>query len=434
MVINSADSVNLIFREQWWGANCFSTLSGVDLEQKVGQMSKTAQELLHALNESDLNAKFIPNENDRKTIVKVAHSLQVESSWQDVLTNIDYKADNVAYNRLGYILLRVRLIKNPPIAPLEVRPSYLQQIIFLVWNKLTKDYKMNFKFDESTPPYAFSVCTGYSPSTPIIDWTRETINLHKHELGQWAELYSGQFEDYREDVYQKRVENDLSNRQSEIHLIHRNSALIYMEPKNYTAYFIKDADTPDSTNYMYASVINPINKIRTIAFAMIALNSRIDADMKNLVDKDYIKKPVKEIKQDLERTSQLKNMLQILLAPFFTDISRSNRQHYTSVIARAVTLNDIENMWARISQKLEASSHELNAIYNDKQDETEKKQEKALGMVNFILGAGIIFDIIDFIVKGDTTAVTDIKFYIGVVMAVVLVVMLIAYFKNRSKR
>src|SRR4030042_492542 len=242
MAANSVDTVHLLFREQWWGANCFSTLSGVELEQKVKHMGQAAQEQLHALSESDLNAKYIPNEDERKAIVKIARGLQVESTWQDVLANTDYEADKVVYLRLGYILFRVRLLKNAPVTPAEVRPNYLQQIVFLVWNKLTKDNDVNFQFDESTPPYAFSVCTGYAPAAPVVEWTKETIDLHKKELGQWAELYSGQFEDYRADVYQKRVENDLSNRQSEIHLINRNSALIYMDPKNYDAYLIKYAE------------------------------------------------------------------------------------------------------------------------------------------------------------------------------------------------
>ncbi len=431
MATLSTENVRLLFREQWWGANCFTTFSGKELEEKTHILGKQAQEQLQALVESDLNAKFIPNEADRKAIVDLSHSLQVESNWQEVLPNAGYISDKVTYHNLGYILFRVRLINNATFPRENIRPSHLQQIIMLVWGKLTKDNSQFFKFDESTPPYVFSVCVGNSPTNSSIAWIREAIDLHKRELGQWAELYSGQFADYRDDVYERRVENDLSNRTSEIHLIHRNSALIYMEPKNYEAFFIKDADTPNSTNYMYTSVLNPINKIRTIAFAMIALNSQLDLNLRNLADEQYVKKPIKQIKDDLDKTTRLKNMLQILLAPFFTDISRSNRQHYTSVLQRAVTLNDIDGIWERISQKIESSSHELSSIYDEKQEETTKKQEKALGMVNLILSAGIVFDIVGYIVTG--AEADQIKLYIGAVMAVFLVIMLITYFARRAK-
>ncbi len=426
------ETVQLLFREQWWGANCYATLSGKELEEKILLLGKIAQEQLQSLNESDLNTKYIPIEADRKAIVNLAHSLQIETSWQVVLANADTLVDKVTYKNLGYILFRIRLIKNSPVSPKNVRPSHLQQIIMIVWSKLTKDNSQVFKFDELTPPYVFSVCVGYLPSSPKIEWTSDAIDVHKRELGQWAELYSGQFADYRDDIYERRVESDLSNRTSEIHIINRNSALIYMEPENYDAFFIKDADTPNSTNYIYGSVVIPVNKIRTIAFAMIALNSQIDLNMRNLADKEYVKKPLKEIKNDLEKTTRLKNMLQILLAPFFTDISRSNRQHYTSVLSRAVSLNDIDGVWNRISQKIEATSHDLSAIYDEKQDETEKKQEKSLGMVNLILSAGIVFDIVGYIVTSDQEG-AQIKFYIGIIMAMFLVILLITYFKNRAK-
>ncbi len=432
----TTENLRLLFREQWWGANCFSTLAGKELEEKTIQLGKTAQDQLQGLNESDLNTKFIPNEADRKAIVELARSLQIEGSWQDVLAKAETLVDNVTYHSLGYILFRVRLNKDSRVTPENVRPNHLQQIIMLVWNKLTKDNSQAYRFDSLTPPYVFSVCSGHFPSSPDVEWTREEINSHKRELGQWAELYSGQFEDYRDDVYEKRVEGDLSNRKSEIHILNRNSALLYMEPKNYDAFFIKDADTPNSTNYMYGSVLLPVNKIRTIAFAMIALNSQIDLNMRNLADKEYIKKPIKDIKKDLDNTTRLKNMLQTLLAPFFTDISRSNRQHYTSVLSRAVELNDIDGVWERISQKIEATSDDLSVIYDEKQEESTKKQEKALGMVNLILSAGIVFDLVGYIapVSGlDVTGQDYIKGVIGVIMGAFLALMLVMYLKRRSK-
>jgi len=52
-----------------------------------------------------------------------------------------------------------------------------------------------------------------------------------------------------------------------------------------------------------------------------------------------------------------------------------------------------------ISDKLESNTQELNSIFLDKQEETNKRQEKILNIVNLILGAGIVFEIVDFLVE-----------------------------------
>ncbi|GAG54096.1 unnamed protein product, partial [marine sediment metagenome] len=54
------------------------------------------------------------------------------------------------------------------------------------------------------------------------------IEKYKKVIGSWTEIYSGQWEDYSETLFNKRIENNLSNRLSELHFLRRNSGFIYM--------------------------------------------------------------------------------------------------------------------------------------------------------------------------------------------------------------
>jgi len=200
---------------------------------------------------------------------------------------------------------------------------------------LKEKFKFEFLFDDTTPPYIVSVCSGNSNGS-IIEWTKENTHKYKSEIGQWIELYSGQFPDYRDELYERRIEVDLSNRTSEMHFINRNSGLIYMEPDNYCRYFIKDDDTPDSSGYMRDTVVRTIIQIRSIAFAMIVVSDEVDEDTGQLGSEEFSARKSKEIKEDLEVTNKLKLTLQRTISPFFTDLTRSHRQHYHAILKRCV--------------------------------------------------------------------------------------------------
>ncbi|HMF34224.1 MAG TPA: hypothetical protein VKK79_22555, partial [Candidatus Lokiarchaeia archaeon] len=270
---------------------------------------------------------------------------------------------------------------------------------------------------------------GYDPASPHIEWTPQNASLNKKELGLWSEIYSGQFPDYRETLYESRVEGDISNRLSEMHIILRNSALIYMDPDNYDSFFINDEVTPDSTGYMFNYLIIPTIRIRTISFAMIVVTSRIDQNAKMLIDEKYLKQPLKKIKDDLEKTTRLKNILQGMISPFFTDLSRSYRQHYTAVLHRLVDLYDIEKNWTIISQKVATNIQELNSIFLDKQEDAQKRQEKILSLVNVLLGASIVFEIVDILVPVEP-AHTFAKQIVAGILGIVIVVLLVSFLRK----
>ena len=118
---------------------------------------------------------------------------------------------------------------------------------------------------------------------------------HQREMGNWVELFSGGYDDYRDSIYEDRVKNDLSNRASEMHFFNRNSALIYLDPPNYELYFrYKDPEYPKSTGYLYDKALTTVIKIETILFALLTLSARVDEDTKNLANNAYKKRSTRE--------------------------------------------------------------------------------------------------------------------------------------------
>ncbi|MCF2139608.1 MAG: hypothetical protein K9W44_06100 [Candidatus Lokiarchaeota archaeon] len=415
MVDEYKPNLHFIFHEQWLGISVLCDLSENEISKNLQEMEQFVNDVFLKITIDKINPTYVPDIKDREKIVSIAHNLKCSFEWQNYIEDFRYVHSNHTYNKLGYILIRVRLKENisPDFDLRIIRPQYLQQIVFSFWFGLIKKFQNHFLFDEKTVPYAFNVCSEVDPRDLLtIEWNPHNIQKYKREIGDWCVLYSGQFPDYHDLLYERRVEVNLSNRSSEMHFIHRNSAFLYMRPENYNKFFIKDNETPNSTGYMFNTVIKTVCQMRTIGFAMILVNSEIDIDTSQLTSRDFKEKDPGLIKDDLEKTTRLKMILQRTLAPFFTDLSRSHRQHYHTLLQHCVNLYNIEKNWKMISDKLESNTQELNSLFLDKQEEASKRQEKILNIVNLILGAGIVFEIVDFIVD-DTDLQSLIKKIVG---------------------
>ncbi len=432
-MLNELGGFRLKFKEQWWCVSAFTELDGEKLTDEIKKLSDYVETQIRGLKKSNIYPRFVPNANDRQNIALLSQNLKIELEWEEYIENFNFEAKNCTYDKLGYLLFRVRLKDNPEFNILDVRPNYLQQIILIVWKRLQEKFKFEFLFDDKTPPYIVSVCSGNSNDS-IIEWTKENTHKYKSEIGQWIELYSGQFPDYRDELYERRIEVDLSNRTSEMHFINRNSGLIYLEPDNYRRYFIKDDDTPDSSGYMRDTVIRTIIQIRSIAFAMIVVSDEIDEDTGQLGSKEFMAKKSKEIKNDLEKTNKLKLILQRTLSPIFTDLTRSHRQHYHAILKRCFENNEIEKNWELILGKIDSNTQEMNSIFLDKQEESSERQEKILNMVNLILGAGIVFDIIGYILADQASLQKLLAQIIGGALISVLIFLILKLYGPKRKK
>ena len=392
-------TIKLIFHEEWLGISTLTSLEGKELDDEIIKIEKHVNRRCKKISMEMIDQNFVPDVLIREKIVRVANSLDFTVNWNEYIEDFQYLHEDQVFKKLGYLLMRIQLKENNAngCKNSEIRPEIMQQVVFLIWYDLIKVFEKKFLFDEHTVPYAINVVSSLDPQSDIA-WTKETINNHKQEIGKWVELYTGHFPDYHDELYDRRVESNLSNRTSEMHFINRNSGLIFMNETNYPKYFIKDEYTPDSTGYMYNTVLKTVIQIRTIGFAMVLINGEIDRDTHQLTTKEFTDKKPALIKDDLDKTNRLKMILQKTLAPFFTDLSRSHRQHYHTLLKHSVEINDIEKNWQMIASKLKSNTEELNSIFLDKQEEGNKRQEKILNMVNIILGASIIFEILGYLV------------------------------------
>ncbi len=207
-----------------------------------------------------------------------------------------------------------------------------------------------------------------------------------------------------------------------------------MNPDNYRRYFIKDKNTPDSSGYMYNTVVKTIIQIRSIAFAMIVVSDEIDEDTEQLGSDVFMTKKPKDIKEDLEKTNKLKLILQKTLSPIFTDLTRSHRQHYHAILGRCYENNEIDKTWELILNKIDSNTQEMNSIFLDKQEESSERQEKILNMVNLILGAGIVFDIIGYIVAEESIQKTIVQIIGGGLISVLIILILKLYGPKLKKK
>ncbi|MHA1745137.1 MAG: hypothetical protein ACTSWW_03995 [Promethearchaeota archaeon] len=426
--------MKLIFLEEWLGFSALTDLHGKELTAEIQRMEKMANVLCKNGTLEMLSAKHVPIQETRELIIRILHSIRISIIWNAYVDDFNYPHGEKTYQNLGYVLFRIQFSQDNThgIKKTDIRPEHLQQIIFVLAKGLQKTLGNRFLFDTKTVPYAVTVCSGLEGS-PEIEWYNKTISEHKHEIGKWVELYSGQFSDYHDELYERRIRTNLSNRTSEMHFLNRNSGLIYMKPENYDAYFITEERTKNSTGYMYDVLLKTIFQIRTIAFAMILVTGEIDKDTLQLTTKSFIEKDSTVIKEDLDRTKRLKMILQKTLAPFQTDLSRSHRQHYHAILKHSVEINDIEKIWVTITTKLESNVESLNSIFLDKQEDANKRQEKKLAWVNGLLGASIVFEILSFLIDDPILLSLVKKIVGGVFLVFILGILVLPKFFKKKK-
>ncbi len=224
--------MQLLYKEAYLLITCLSNISIDACNDKMGTISEFIQKQYQDSNINQINKQFVPNENDRNLIITIAKSSLVSGEWLPIIENFDFQENGKKFNLAGCIIVRTKIdeskLKAMEKMRGEIRPNHLQQLVFLFWNKLLDTMKDCFLFDKSTIPYFITVCSGYLDSSLKIEWNNESVKKYAEELGQWAEVYSGQYPDYREEVNLRRVQEDLSNRESEIHILNKNSALLYI--------------------------------------------------------------------------------------------------------------------------------------------------------------------------------------------------------------
>ena len=418
------ENLQFILKQVFYYVSAFINSKKVDGNQISVEIEKAVKQKLNNLSDKDIFRKDL---KDR--IIEIAKNTTIDCLWVPYIEHFPYQDENSDrdFNTLGYFEFNVDHYKDKPSEKEKLTPMLLQQIPFLVLGVLAElskkeEYKVIY-LDLESPLYMFATSNGCKPAN--IQWTSENIEKYKKEISYWTVIYSGQWEDYSDDLYDRRVQNNLSNRLSELHFIHRNSGFIYMAEENYEKFF---------ESYMMKYVIEPTPKMRAVQFSLRSINESLDllflktqtGVFENL---DYIEEKIKNLRL-------LRGLIQTRLSVIYNELDYNRREHYTTVLKYLLNEFDIKGIAERINEKFETIYEAIQDLYQKQNEQNQKRTEKGLNLLNLLFGAGILADLAGVIMLAFTLQEGDLptvllNSIIGSIITVILSVTVIYYIYTR---
>lgn len=376
--------MEFIYKEEFWFISTFLNTSLVEGDKKSQEIEKQVRERLSNLKKEDIYYKIRDEIGDN--IIEMAKQISISCKWIPYLENFPYEDENSQkkYDTLGFFQFDVEYYKNEPSKKESIKSSFIQQIpqILLAFlrNYSTKEENVGIIFDLESPIYVFVTSNKTKPES--IEWTQENIDKFKKIIGYWTEIYSGQWEDYSETLYDRRIESNLSNRLSELHFIRRNSGFIYMAEENYENFF---------ESYMKEFVLIPTPRMRAVLFALRLINESLDLLFLKTQTEEF--KNVEAIEDKIKNLRLLRGLIQTNLSVIYNELDYNRRQHYTTVLKHLLYEFEIENIVNRINEKFNIIYDSMHSLYNKKNEEIQKRTEKGLNLLNLLFGAGILADL-----------------------------------------
>jgi len=376
--------MEFIYKEEFWFISTFLNTSLVEGDKKSQEIEKQIRERLSNLKKEDIYYKIRDEIDDN--IIEMAKQISISCKWIPYLENFPYEDENSQkkYDTLGFFQFDVEYYKNEPSKKESIKSSFIQQIpqILLAFlrNYSTKEENIGIIFDLESPIYVFVTSNKTKPES--IEWTQENIDKFKKIIGYWTEIYSGQWEDYSETLYDRRIESNLSNRLSELHFIRRNSGFIYMAEENYENFF---------ESYMKEFVLIPTPRMRAVLFALRLINESLDLLFLKTQTEEF--KNVEAIEDKIKNLRLLRGLIQTNLSVIYNELDYNRRQHYTTVLKHLLYEFEIENIVNRINEKFNIIYDSMHSLYNKKNEEIQKRTEKGLNLLNLLFGAGILADL-----------------------------------------
>ena len=418
------ENLQFILKQVFYYVSAFINSKKVDGNQISVEIEKAVKQKLNNLSDKDIFRKDL---KDR--IIEIAKNTTIDCLWVPYIEHFPYQDENSDrdFNTLGYFEFNVDHYKDKPSEKEKLTPILLQQIPYLVLGVLAElskkeEYKVIY-LDLESPLYMFATSNGCKPAN--IQWTSENIEKYKKEISYWTVIYSGQWEDYSDDLYDRRVQNNLSNRLSELHFIHRNSGFIYMAEENYEKFF---------ESYMMKYVIEPTPKMRAVQFSLRSINESLDllflktqtGVFENL---DYIEEKIKNLRL-------LRGLIQTRLSVIYNELDYNRREHYTTVLKYLLNEFDIKGIAERINEKFETIYEAIQDLYQKQNEQNQKRTEKGLNLLNLLFGAGILADLAGVIMLAFTLQEGDLptvllNIIIGSIITVILSVTVIYYIYTR---
>ncbi|MFX0022624.1 MAG: NUDIX domain-containing protein [Candidatus Hermodarchaeota archaeon] len=376
--------MEFIYKEEYWAISSFLNTSLVDGNKKSQEIEEQVKNRLSNLRKEDIYYKIRDELGD--TIIDMAKNITLSCKWMPYLENFPYEDENNQrkYDTLGFFQFDVEYYRDDPSKKESIKSSYIQQIPQILLTFLrkysAKEENRGIIFDLESPIYVFVTSNKITPES--IEWTKSNISKYKKEIGYWTEIYSGQWEDYSATLYDRRIENNLSNRLSELHFIRRNSGFIYMAEENYENFF---------ESYMKTYVLTPTPKMRAVLFALRLINESLDYLFLKAQSEEF--KDVETIENKIRNLRFLRGLIQTNLSLIYNELDYNRRQHYTTVLKHLLNEFEIESIVTRISEKFNIIYDSMQQLYQKKNEEIQKVTVKGLNLLNLLFGAGILADL-----------------------------------------
>ena len=212
------------------------------------------------------------------------------------------------------------------------------------------------------------------------------IQRYKKDLGPYLGLYSGQWPDYSDELYNRRIANNLTNRTSELHFYDRNSAFIYIAGEGYEKYW----------NYVEDVMDPPLVRARGVVFVMLELQQLIQRFLQELPELRMQDISIIEEKQaEIERTNR---SLMQLIALIRREDMVNMRAHARALNDHLVNLFRIEDVLSHVSNELKYVHESVQLVYEEKNRDLQERQERLFLYLSIILGASVVTEAVNILI------------------------------------
>ncbi len=413
------NKITFQYTQEFWFISAFINSVKVDGASISSKLERFIKDRISKISKKDAYREEFANE-----LVNMAENITLSCKWVEYIPNFPYYNENTNryYDSLGYFYFEVEYYKKNPKKKENIKANLIQQIPYIIVSEIkNKNLFLGEEvyFDLESPIYIFVTSNKTNPAN--IEWTEENIEKYKHTLSYWTVLYSGQWEDYSPKLFEERIQNNLSNRLSELHYINRNSGFVYMAEQNYEEHFER---------YMVGNVLKPSAEMRAILFSLRAINNSLDILFLNTHSEGIIN--VENLEEKIKNLRYLRGILQNILSKIYNELDYNRRQHYTKVLKHLVDKFDLRGVKKRLNAKFDSLYDTMQEIYQKKVQEDQEETEKALNILNFLLGAGILADLAQLLMialslsEGDITAVA-LNSTFAVIISGVLVIAILYY-------
>jgi len=304
--------------------------------------------------------------------------LKVETCWEHIaemnLGNMTWLGVLKIQTDLGHAQIDVKDIQNVSIR--------LSKVLMENFEDLNQQGRI--MFDIESPFYVIISADKTEPKVEA--WDAPTIQRYKKELGPYLALYSGQWSDYSDELYNRRIEKNLSNRTSELHFYARNSAFLYIEGEGYEKYW----------NYVEEVMDPPLVRARGVIFIMLKLMELIQRFLDELLElrmQDISN--IEEKQAEIEKTNR---SLMQLIAMIRREDMINMRAHARALNDHLINLFRIDEVLDNVTDELKYVHESVQLVYEEKNRDLQERQERLFLYLNIILGATIVTEAINILI------------------------------------